>query len=308
MKKVLPVMKKILPAVLGILLAVLLGLGLATGRKSNTDTLRIYCPADPAKSKGGDALTTVQEDWSQMRTASAEEQAAEALQLLLGGCQDSEFRQAIPAATKLRSCHVTGSTAQVDFSTAYRQLSGMDLTIADYCVALTLVQIPGIYTVRITVDGEDLAYRDSNTFRGEYVLLTSQEDVVRNLPAAVSCLNSATLVTEERILTVYEGESPAAAVMEALRCPPEGDGFSPLLPEDFQELSAKVEEGVCYLNLPSAVQALLPEDPTGQERMVKGIVQSLCSIRDIREVNILIDGEQQPCLGTVDISEPMSDK
>lgn len=296
-------MKKILPAIFCVLLAVLLSVGLVKGRREDTDTLRIYCPAVTSETRGGDALTTVKVDWSELRGAEIEIQVKEALHQLLGGCEAPGFRRAIPVGTELLDSRLIGSTVQVDFSTPYRQLSGMDLTIADYCVALTLVQIPGVYTVRITVDGEELAYRDSDIFRAEDVLLTSPEDVVRNLPANLYFLGADGLTAEERMLTVYEGESSAGAVMEALMAGPQREDLQPLLPEGFQVLAVKVENGICYLNFPADVKYLLPDTEEEQEMLVQGIEQSLYSVRGVRQVQILIEGELQHTLGQVDVSE-----
>ncbi len=296
-------MKKVLPAVFCVLLMGLLGVGLVRGRGENSDTLRIYCPAITSETRGGDALTTVKVDWSEMRPMEIETQVEEALHLLLGDCDTPGFRSVIPTGTKLLSSRLVGSTVQVDFSTPYRQLSGMDLTIADYCVALTLVQIPGVYTVRITVDGEDLAYRDSHIFRAEDALFTSEEDMVRNLPASLYFLSEDGLSAEERMLTVYEGESSAGAVIEALQAGPMQEGLRPLLPEGFQVLAVKVENGVCSLNLSSEVKKVLPPGEEEQQLLVQGIAKSLYSVKDIRRIQILVDGELQHSLGLVDVSE-----
>lgn len=68
----------------------------------------------------------------------------------------------------------------------YEQLSGIDLTIADYCVTLTLSQLPGISVVRITVEGQDLAYRTHSLLQSREVLMTSEDDVTRTLGCACS--------------------------------------------------------------------------------------------------------------------------
>ena len=66
----------------------------------------------------------------------------------------------------------------------------------------------GIYSVRITVNGTELIYRDSNIFLAGDVLMTSQDDVVQNLSLRLYFPDRETgeLTAEERLLTVYEGE------------------------------------------------------------------------------------------------------
>lgn len=300
-------MKRVIGLLLCVVLLVLLGISVVPDGPDETETLSLYFPVkEELLSGGGDAVTTVRIDWREMRSKSAQEQAEAALHLLLEGYQDSAFGRVLPGSARLLSCQVSGSTATVDFSAAYGQLSGIDLTIADYCIALSLVQIPGIYTVRITVNGRELAYRDKNYFRADDVLVTSPEDVVRNLAVQLYFFNGTALVPEERILTVYEGESQAGAVIDALLEGPISESLQPLLPEDFAILGARVEENICYLNLAGSSETALPDDSFRQYQIVMGMVRSLCSIRDVRQVQILMEGERQAVFGRIDISQPLT--
>lgn len=299
-------MKQILLVVLCVLLVAVVGIGMLPHSKDGSEALRLYCPADTQETPGGDALTTVRVNWREMSKKDTKTQVEEVVRLLLGGCNSKHFRQAVPTGTILHSCRINGNTVTLDFSRAYGQLSGMDMTLADYCITLSLVQIPGIYTVRITVDGEELAHRDNNRFRADDVLLTSKEDVVRNLAVQLYFRKGQTLAVEERILTVYEGESQATAVLEALLAGPKQEGHKPLVSSDFRVLSTKLEEGVCYLNVSAADEKLLPEKKHDQELLLEGTVRSLCSIREIQQVQILVDGEMQHSFGQLDISEPIS--
>lgn len=185
---------------------------------------------------------------------------------------------------------------------------GMELTIADYCVTLSLSQIVGIYSVRITVNGTELIYRDSNIFLAGDVLMTSQDDVVQNLSLRLYFPDRETgeLTAEERLLTVYEGESQAEVILSALKAGPESESLSPLLPTGFAVLTVRTEGGICYLNLPKGDQYLMPEDETEQQRMVQGLVNSLCSARGVRQIQLLLDGEVASSLGSVEISQPFS--
>ena len=71
-------------------------------------------------------------------------------------------------------------------------------------------------------------------------------------------------------------------------------------------LTVRIEGGICYLNLPKGDQYLMPEDETEQQRMVQGLVNSLCSARGVRQVQFLLDGEVASSLGSVEISQPFS--
>lgn len=300
-------MKRVLGLILCVAVLVLLGISVVPDGPDETETLSLYFPVrKEALQSGADAITAVRVDWREMRDKTPQEQAEAVMHLLLEGYQDSAFGRLVPGGTRMMSCQVSGSTATVDFSAAYGQLSGIDLTIADYCTALSLVQIPGIYTVRITVNGRELSYREKNYFRADDVLVTSPEDVVRNLAVQLYFANGPLLVGEERILTIYEGESQVGAVMEALMAGPVSETLQPILPEGFSVLSARIEGNTCYLNLSQTSVDLMPQDAAAQRQMVTGMVRSLCSIRDVRQVQILVEGERRAHLGAVDISQPLN--
>ena len=300
-------MKRVIGLLLGVALLVFLGISVAPDGPDEAETLSLYYPVrQTALQSGGDAVTTVKVDWRDRREQSAQEQCEAVMKLLLEGWQDGALASPVPGGTRMMSCQVSGSTVSIDFSSAYGQLSGMDLTIADYCIALSLVQIPGIYTVRITVNGRELSYREKNYFRADDVLVTSPEDVVRNMAVQLHFPGSSGLTAEERILTVYEGQSPVAAVLAALRSGPATEGLQPLLPEGFAVLSSRVEENTCYLNLSAACEGVLPTAAAAQRQIVSGVVRSLCSVRDVRQVQILVEGERRAQLGQVDISQPLN--
>ena len=176
-------MKKALAALMSLLLLCgAAGCGVAAVTPEGTG-LQIYYEADPEKAAGGDILTTARVDWTEQAKRPADAQAREALRLLLEGVGDPDFTSPLPDGTQLLSCSVSGSTAVVDFSAAYGQLTGMQLTIADYCVTLTLTQITPIRMVRILADGREITYRHSSTLLAGDALLTT---TTNGLPARAS--------------------------------------------------------------------------------------------------------------------------
>ena len=70
-------------------------------------------------------------------------------------------------------------------------------------------------------------------------------------------------------------------------------------------LTVRVESGTCYLNLPRSDVSLLPEGQDAQDLLVRGMVNSLCSIASVDRVQLLLDGEVAASLGQIDISGPL---
>ena len=275
--------------------------------------LRLYGLADLSEKNksngGGDAVTGISIPWAEITAhdRGRQQQAQYIMELLLGGCTKSDFICPVPTGTRLLSCTVTGGTVSVDLSGEYNQLMGIDRTIADYCITLSLLQLTGIYAVRITVMDVSPANHEE-VYTSAQVLLTSPEDIVRTVEVTLYFPDElGNLTAEERRLTVYEGETPAEAVVKALTERPMDiyAGLERLLPKGFTALAASVEDGTCYLNLPGSVVSLLPEDSQKQRIMLEGLVNSLCSLEGVEQVQILLNGDYQMLLGTQPVSRPL---
>ena len=251
--------------------------------------LRLYYAASLETHRGGDAIDSVTVDWDELPQGDQVARAESVLALLMGACQEKGFQTPIPAGTTLRSVTIIGGTACVDFSGSYGQLSGMALTIADYCVALSLTQLDGIYAVRITVNEQELAYRDNDLFLAGDVLLTSMDDVVRTLTARLYFPNSdGDLEAEERLLTQYEGQSAADVVLSALGDGPSDDDLQPLAEKGLSGMTVRMDNGVCQLNVASASMEELEDDTARQ--LLLCVTQSLQSLEGISSVQLYIDG------------------
>lgn len=100
------------------------------------------------------------------------------LELLLAGPTGPALTSPLPAGLTLRSWSLSGEgVLTLDLSEAYGGLNGMDLTLADGCLTLTLCQLPQVEAVYLTVEGRARPFRDrvltpadfslENTLEGE---------------------------------------------------------------------------------------------------------------------------------------------
>ncbi len=278
--------KLIMLTALALVLLALAGCGVV---QKEQEGLRLYYAASLDTHRGGDAIDSVTIDWDELPQGDQVARAESVLALLMGMCQEKGFQSPIPAGTTLRSVTIIGGTACVDFSGSYGQLSGMALTIADYCVALSLTQLEGIYAVRITVNEQELAYRDNDLFLAGDVLLTSMDDVVRTLTARLYFPNSdGDLEAEEQLLTQYEGQSAADVVLSALGDGPSDDDLQPLAEKGLSGMTVRMDNGVCQLNVASASMEELEDDTARQ--LLLCVTQSLQSLEGISSVQLYIDG------------------
>ena len=212
----------------------------------------------------------------------------------------------------LAACVRSGGTEGENSYTIYypaaelRDVPGEDAIVARTVQlpdADTLTQLDGVNAVSITSGGRELPYRETQTLTAADPLLSMREDALRPITVSLYFLDptSGALRAEKRALALYEGQTRVNALLEALAQGPESDALAALLPEEFTVLSARVEEGTCYLNLPSDADLGISPRQT-----VESLVLSLCSLDTVERVQIVVDGEIAAQLNGVNVGEPLT--
>ncbi|MBQ9348307.1 MAG: GerMN domain-containing protein, partial [Oscillibacter sp.] len=272
-------------------------------RENQAEGYVLYFP-EQSFTAGTGALRAVPAELEPGSEADSRAVAVRLVMELLNGPEQEDLRSAFPPGTSLRSLDVEGSRAVADFSGGYGTLSGVALTLADYSVALTLTQIPEISLVRITVRGQELSYRDRQSFTARDVLLEPETDVVGTIHALLYFPDGAgSLSPEERTLSLYEGETQVEAVTEAVEGGPEDRNLLAPFPEEFRVRSVWQEGDLCFVNLSSALLDTLPPG-TDLSLCLRALDQSLASLENVREVRYLVDGEFVGEYDGVRLAEP----
>lgn len=96
------------------------------------------------------------------------------IQALLAGPTTEGLRSPFPNGLNLRGCTLEDRHLTADFSEQYGGLTDVSLTLADYCVVLTLCQLEQVDSVEITVSGRPLSYRSHQTLTLEDAILVTQ--------------------------------------------------------------------------------------------------------------------------------------
>ena len=261
----------------------------------------LYFLSDLEQSGGGDALMGVDMDLELPEGASAVEKAAAIIQHLIAGVggQGSPF----PEGTELQSISIRGQRAYVDFNARYASLTGIDLSLADYCVTLSLTQLEEISAVSITANGREITYRDNQVLMEGDVLLSNMEDVIESVAAVLYFVNEeGELASENRVLELYEGDTLAEELLSALLEGPQEQDRYPIIPEEFVITAVWVEDRTCYLSLPQQSIDSLPEKTVWQERILESIAYSIYdSIDTVDEIRILVGGKEVTDFGKVPV-------
>ena len=266
---------------------------------------RLYLVSQAESARGADAIAEYGVEIAD-EGCDTQELAQRLLEALLLPPEDPLLLSPFPNGTQVQELSISGKRAYVDFSANYGRLSGIELSLADYCVALTLTQLDGVNAVTITANGHEIPYRRTQLLTAADTLLGSREDTLRPITVQLYFLDTKTgeLRAQQQTLALYEGQQRVNALLDALLAGPESDDtLKALLGADFTVLSARIEENTCYLNLPGDVP--LPEDEQEQQLAITSLVRSLCSLTGVEQVQILVDGEAAPMLGTLEINEPL---
>ena len=280
--------------VLALLLA--LALGCAPAGQEEEPGLKLWFPTGPARERLSSALDTC--------PYQGEERSIPALlSALLAGppSEEAELVPAVHAGTRVLSWSLDSRVVYVELSSAYAELVGVELTLADCCITLTLTQLPGVDGVRVTASGGGQSYRERQVLYPEDVLFTGAEEVPVEVTAALYFRREGgdSLGYELRKFRLTEDKLPVKAVLAALIAGPEDKGLSPLIPQEVTVRAAWVDEGVCCADF-SAQLLEVPE----QERALaaQSIVGTLCSMDTVNQVQILVEGEPAPEFGGADLS------
>ena len=230
------------------------------------------------------------------------------VECLLSGPVSEDLRSPFPDGVYQRSEPVlTDGVCQVDLSERYGGLSGVDLTIADYCIALTLLQVEGVEAVSILVEGEPISYRDHQLLRESDIILSSAEDEPVYLSADLCFLREeGGLAVERRELLIPSGAAPEEVLLQALLSGPETDGLSLPIPADARLIDLWVnEDGICYVNFDAAFLSGSGAAPGRDRLLLYAIVNTLCQLPNVDAVFLLVEGESVEEFGGMAVNVPL---
>ena len=254
----------------------------ACGRGEPEENFLIYYAA-PGDSISTSALEGV--PWNQ-KTSDVEK-------IFSALCLDPEkpmLESLIPRGTVLQSWTLSQGGLTLDLSGEYSTLSGVQLTIANYCIALTMCQLPAVDQVAITADGESMTGAEWLT--EEQVMLsggegdTGQIYVRLYFPRA----DGMGIGSEERQLEITEDLTTLEAILAGLCAGPESRELSACLPGSSSDITLWIDGGICYVNLTEEWAEELENSPAGLETVLLCVTDSLCNLEEVSSVQFLMDG------------------
>lgn len=264
----------------------------------------IYYLNQESSAHGGDMICSRQEWLDVDEAASLAERAAAVTRRLMAGPTEGELRSPFPENVSLNSLEIRGQWAYVDFSEEFNQLSGVELTLANYCLTLSLSALEGVDAVSVTAQGRTVVQQPKSVFFERDLLLSTMDDVLQTVEVTLYFLSDEGQLTgEKRTLEVYEGQTLSENLVTALLEGPESRELQRVIPPGFVVNAIRVDGGICYMNLSSESLASLPEDEDAQRLILQSLAQSLYSVRTIRGLRLLADGKELTKFGVIPVEE-----
>lgn len=229
------------------------------------------------------------------------------MELLLAQPENLGLSSPFPTGVRLLSWQLEEGQLHLDLSEQYGGLSGVALTVADYCIALTLCQVEGVERVYITVEGDEMPFRRTQQLSADDVVLSGAEEEAVHVRVSLWFPRSQGdgLGVEYRQVTRTEEHPLREAVLAAWLSGPEYQSLTTSVPEDTQIRSVELENGICYVNLSEDFLSGLPSDSAQRALLVYALVNTMGSLDSVAGVQLLVEGEAPAAIGGVDTSQPL---
>ncbi len=266
--------------------------------------VQIYFLAPADEAQGSDRIRAQREILDLPEDAGLQRQAEAVVARLLEGPPEGDLHSPFPQGVELLHVELRDQMARVDLSEEFREMSGVELVLADYCLTLSLTALDGIRAVSVTAMGRPVGQQPKQLFYEWDVLLSDMGDVLQTVEVSLSFPNaSGAMAVERRTISLYEGQTLAETLIAALLEGPESRELVRVIPEGFAVNYVRVESGVCYVSLPAASLAALPGDMETQRLILWSLADSLYSLDAIEEIRLLADGEELAYFGSVPVEE-----
>lgn len=198
------------------------------------------------------------------------------------------LEKAAPEGVEIQSYILTDGMLTVNVTPEYLELTGMQKTLSDYCLALTLCALDEVESVSVYVGGKGV----SLGLRPEDVLLYDSEmnPSEKQLRLYFADGEGRYLQAEYRSLAVSDDTMIERCVVEEILRGPNSERLSAAVPEGTLLLGLSTTEGVCTVNLSEAFLSKIPETAAGQRLAVYSLVNSLTTISGVDSVRLAVGG------------------
>lgn len=202
--------------------------------------------------------------------------------------EDAELERSLPEDVSIISGTIDGTEMLLELSDGYLALSGIEKTLTDYCIALSLCGVSEIQTVSLYVRGELITPGLSS---GDALLYDSEESPYeKQVRLYFAESDGRYLSVEQHTLSVSDDAMLERYIIDELLRGPNDELLRSAIPEGTRLVSVSTEDGVCTVCLSEEFWTNRPQTFAEARLAVYSIVNSLTSLAEVSEVVIQVEG------------------
>ena len=273
--------------VISLFLAIIMITALFSACAKNTETISIYFK-DIQTNKLSEEKHRVKID-----KANNTELAKIAIDELIKGPRNEQNASVIDNEARLLSLVINNGVATVNMSSHFSEKKGVDELLLIFAVVNTLCSIEGIKGVVIQVEGKPIVKENT----GEEWGVLSMSDMALNTEDKTTIKiyfpdkNGESLKVENRTIDTQQTLSLEKAIVSELLKGSQDTNLSSAVADGTKLLSIETKDSVCYVNFSNEFKSKTSSGSTATMLSLYAVVNSLCELRNVESVQILVNGE-----------------
>lgn len=245
------------------------------------------------------------------RGKTTEEQVNNVIKELQKPAEEINYSTTIPKQIKIQQCEIRHMIVYIDLNDAYLKLPVVEQKLILASMTQSIVKIPKISAIYVTVDGEEL--KDD---KGNPVGIINEDDFVQNNGSSLSSYEETELalyfanesgdkLVKQNVQVKYStNTSKEKLIVEKLMHGPQDASVHPTISSTCTLLSVTVKDNICYVNFDS--EFLASAHDIKPEITIYSIVNSLIEGTAVNRVQIMVNGEKNVLyMNTIDLSQPL---
>lgn len=274
--------------------ALVLGLTACDARRNSDSEARFYYRTARVDYAAGESPIA-----PELRAAEGDLPAV--LQQYLNGPEDSEYISPFPKNLTLIDCRQSGDTLELVLGEQFAALSGVDLTVARACIALTGLELTNTGRVSIRVENAPEDAVPVVLTREELLLYdNSLEQLRQNVTVYYTDADRRFLIPQSATVEQGTAAEVGLQMVNLLLNPPEG--LVTPLPIGTRVLDVSMNRSVCTVNFSQRFETDAATDPAQQRTCLLAITNTLTQLEEIESVEFAVNGSRAFHYGAISTS------
>lgn len=225
----------------------------------------------------------------------------------LKGPEGASLESPFPKSVELVSVKMIGSQLNLVLSENYADLTGIDLTLANTCITLTGLELPGVDSVAIRAQ--------NRTLNGKWEIVMNQDKLLMEDLGASLVSTSYTLYfsdTDNRYLigspvrVDRDEQNPAAYLVQKLIDGPQESGLAETMPLGTALIGLEITDGICNVNFTKEFLDGTPRTVLAQRMTILSLTNTLTQLDEVSALAISVEGELLTSYGNMDLRQPLT--